>query len=128
MPIGTSHQYIEAAAGYSSFAASDCDDTAEPLSRLSPLTQRLVGIGATTLALICFSLGLIGSAFDEASAADALLPIDGPHTFSWAWMMNHVLWFAVANLVVGAGLFTLSAWVSSLQRARAEARRPRWRR
>jgi predicted lysophospholipase L1 biosynthesis ABC-type transport system permease subunit len=123
MPTGTSHAYIDAAPAHSLVAEADTTS----LETLSPLAQRLVGIAATTLALICFSLGLIGSAFDEASAADALLPVE-PHTISWAWMMNHVLWFAVANLVVGAGLFTLGGWIASLQRARAEVRRPRWRR
>jgi predicted lysophospholipase L1 biosynthesis ABC-type transport system permease subunit len=95
------------------------------------LMQRLVHAAASSFAILCFALGLIGSAFDEASAADALLPIGVPHALSWSWALHHVLWFAIANLVVAAGIFAMSDWIAARRRARVlpprrERREPRF--
>jgi hypothetical protein len=96
-----------------------------PPSLEATALQRLIAASASAFAIACFSLGLIGSAFDEASAADVLLPVDVTHAFSWPGLLNQVVWFAIANLVVGAGIFSLGDWLAARRRARAIPRWPR---
>jgi hypothetical protein len=111
MPSGTSHKFMEEAAPSPVLEAT--------------ASQRLITAAASAFAIACFSLGLIGSAFDEASAADLLLPADLTHAFSWPGFFNQVIWFAIANLVVGAGIFSLGDWIAARRRARAIPRWPR---
>jgi predicted lysophospholipase L1 biosynthesis ABC-type transport system permease subunit len=109
MPSGTSREFME--------------EAAPPPLLEATASQRLIATAASVFAIACFSLGLIGSAFDEASAADVLLPVDVTHAFSWPGLLNQVVWFAIANLVVGAGIFSLGDWIAARRRARAI---PRW--
>jgi len=122
MPSGTSCELANGA-GFSSPLNGEL--TAVTLADPKPAKmRRFIATAASTLAVICFSLGFIGSAFDEASAADLLLPIDTPEVISLSWLLDHVAWFALANLTAGAAIFAFSDGMTM----RARVARPNRRR
>lgn len=86
---------------------------------------KFAAAAAISFAVIFFALGLVGSAFDEASAADTLLSVGVPQTVTWNWSLDHVIWFAIANFIAGAGFLMLSGWFGARRKAHARSRRYR---
>src|SRR5256885_13228353 len=102
MGLGISDRYIE--------TRSDV-----PAGKFATLT-------ASSFAAIFFALGLIGSAFDEASAADTFFSAGLAQTATWNWSLDHVIWFALANFIAGAGFLMLSGWFGAQRKARVRSR------
>lgn len=100
MPIGISHKGMAALEKRAAWWRGNAP--------VAVRLHRTLGSIAASLAVICLTLGLVGSAFDEASAADLLLPNDTPQMISLPSTLDHAIWFAIANLVVAAGIILVA--------------------